>query len=419
MAIILFAGISCTTNQKVQMRQGNLADIYNPSRTSLHPDFSIHHVNDSGSVIYLRVYPAELLFNQANAEGDYLAFLKIKYYLFEVNESNRFVEVSDSATITRTLNQQEVRSSYFSALPVKAYLGKRYMVRVDVEDELRKSVSRNYLVIDKRSPFGEQNFRLLSAKTGYPVFTNNFASGEEFIIRFNRMGYDSIFVDYYNLDRTLPRPVFSNAPDIPMQSFPDSSYVLPYNDTMKYKLEKTGIYMFKMDKMIQDGLSIFNFGPGFPAVKTADDLLGPLVYLTSSAEFRDLRMEANRKLAVDNFWLGTSGDMDDARELIRIYYNRVLYSNLYFTSFKEGWKTDRGMIYIIFGPPDKLEKLPEMEKWTYFSSRRTPVEFNFTREENPFTYNNFELDRRGSSTSLWSEAVRVWRKGKIYSPAYL
>jgi len=276
-AVILLAGLSCSTPQKVQMRGGNLADIYNPSRTSLHPDFSIHHVNDSSSVVYLRIYPAELLFNQANEMGDFLAFLKIKYYLFEVNENERFVAVSDSATISKTLNQKEVRNSYFSAIPVNAHLGKRYTVRIDVEDELRKSISRNYLIVDKSSPFSEQNFRLLSAKSGYPVFTNNFASGEEFIVRFNRMGYDSIYVDYYNMDRTLPRPIFSSTPEIPMQSYPDSSYVLPYNDTMTYNLEKTGIYMFKMDKMIREGLSLFNFGPNFPKINTPDDLLGPLV----------------------------------------------------------------------------------------------------------------------------------------------
>ena len=410
---------SCSTTQNVPGKERNLADIYNPSRTALHPDFSAHHVNDSSSVVYIRVFPAELLFNQANERGDFLAFLEIRYYLFEVGKNNQFLDVSDSATIKKTLNRQEVRNSYFSALPVKAYLGKRYMLRIDVEDELRRSISRNYLVLDKQSPFSSQNFRVLSARTGYPVFTNNFAKGEEIFIRFNRMGVDSIYVDYYNMDRTLPRPIFSSSPEIPMQAYPDSSWSLAYNDTARYSLDQTGIFMFKMDKDIQEGISLFNFGPNYPRVKTPDDLLGPLVYLSSSAEFRDLRMEPNRKLAVDNFWLNTTGDMDAARELIRVYYNRVLFSNLYFSSYKEGWKTDRGMIYIVFGPPDILDKMPDKEVWKYLTRRSgAPVEFIFDRKDNPFTYNNYELDRRTGSTSLWAEAVRTWRRGKIYSPEY-
>ncbi|MFW5820223.1 MAG: GWxTD domain-containing protein, partial [Bacteroidota bacterium] len=199
----------------------------------------------------------------------------------------------------------------------------------------------------------------------------------------------------------------------------DSSWVLPYNDTMRYSLDELGIYAFKMEGGTDRGLSLFNFGDSFPRSKTTNDLLPPLVYLTSSAEFRDLRMEPNRKLAIDNFWLEAAGNMDDARELIRVYYNRVLYSNLYFSSYKEGWKTDRGMIYMIFGPPDILEKQPDQEKWVYLTARsRSPVEFIFNRRENRFSYNNYVLDRKSSSTSLWAEAVNSWREGKIYSLNY-
>src|SRR6056297_2040854 len=77
---------SCSTSQKIQKREGerNMADIYNPSRSSLHPDFSTHHINDSSSVVYIRIYPAELLFNQANEAGDYLAYITINFYLFEI-----------------------------------------------------------------------------------------------------------------------------------------------------------------------------------------------------------------------------------------------------------------------------------------------------------------------------------------------
>ena len=63
------------------------------------------------------------------------------------------------------------------------------------------------------------------------------------------------------------------------------------------------------------------------------------------------------------------GNIDKARELIRIYYTRILYSNYYFTSYKEGWRTERGMIYTIYGPPDKVYKTSDGESWGY----RKPV----------------------------------------------
>ena len=39
------------------------------------------------------------------------------------------------------------------------------------------------------------------------------------------------------------------------------------------------------------------------------------------------------------------------------YYIRVNYVNEYFNmSWREGWETDFGMIYILFGPPDQIER---------------------------------------------------------------
>ena len=58
--------------------------------------------------------------------------------------------------------------------------------------------------------------------------------------------------------------------------------------------------------------------------------------------------------------------MEQAKELIRIYYNRVFFSNYYFTSDREGWKTDSGMIFIVYGPPNTFYKSEDEEKWGYF-----------------------------------------------------
>jgi hypothetical protein len=38
------------------------------------------------------------------------------------------------------------------------------------------------------------------------------------------------------------------------------------------------------------------------------------------------------------------------------YYKRVAYAIIHFDSFVDGWETDMGMIYIIFGAPDDIER---------------------------------------------------------------
>ena len=66
----------------------------------------------------------------------------------------------------------------------------------------------------------------------------------------------------------------------------------------------------------------------------------------------------------------------EANEIMDEYYARVDYANKNFTSFLAGWRTDRGMVYIIFGPPNNIERRPfEMdskpyEVWTYYEQNR-------------------------------------------------
>jgi hypothetical protein len=37
------------------------------------------------------------------------------------------------------------------------------------------------------------------------------------------------------------------------------------------------------------------------------------------------------------------------------HYRRIAYANQHFASAIPGWKTDRGRIYIVYGPPDEIE----------------------------------------------------------------
>lgn len=59
-------------------------------------------------------------------------------------------------------------------------------------------------------------------------------------------------------------------------------------------------------------------------------------------------------------------------ELMDEYYGRVAYANAHFRSFESGWKTDMGMVFIIYGPPDDIERHPwdvqskPYQIWTYY-----------------------------------------------------
>ena len=75
--------------------------------------------------------------------------------------------------------------------------------------------------------------------------------------------------------------------------------------------------------------------------------------------FKNLKTDDEREQFIEQFWLRRDPDPDtDVNEYREEYYTRIAYANEHFTSGIPGWKTDRGRIYIVFGPPDEKESHP-------------------------------------------------------------
>ncbi|HEX2975225.1 MAG TPA: GWxTD domain-containing protein, partial [Bacteroidales bacterium] len=152
---------------------------------------------------------------------------------------------------------------------------------------------------------------------------------------------------------------------------------------------------------------------------------GPFSYTRFTYSF-SLRNAQKPKAALDEFWIKCGGNIDKSRELIRIYYTRVLYSNYYFTSYREGWRTERGMIYIVYGPPDKVYKSPQGESWGYrkpaarskwgsrYSVKDDYIFFNFRKKDNFLSDNDFFLSRSETLVTYWDQAITSWRKGIVF-----
>ncbi len=138
-------------------------------------------------------------------------------------------------------------------------------------------------------------------------------------------------------------------------------------------------------------------------------------YIMAKKEFDKCNDNPNKKEAIDYFWLDIAGNNERAKELIRKYYLRVQDANQKFTSYQEGWKTDRGMIYIVFGKPTNIQKRENGELWTFgFEGNPMALQFAFVKIINPFTDNDFYLERSEEYKERWYQAVDMWRQGRIY-----
>lgn len=75
--------------------------------------------------------------------------------------------------------------------------------------------------------------------------------------------------------------------------------------------------------------------------------------------WKRLNTDEEREQFIEQFWLRRDPTPDSAEnEYKEEHYRRIAYSNERFASGIPGWKTDRGRIYITFGPADEVESHP-------------------------------------------------------------
>ena len=75
--------------------------------------------------------------------------------------------------------------------------------------------------------------------------------------------------------------------------------------------------------------------------------------------WKRLATDEEREQFIEQFWLRRDPTPDTAEnEFKEEHYRRIAYANERYASGIPGWKTDRGRIYITFGPPDENESHP-------------------------------------------------------------
>lgn len=183
----------------------------------------------------------------------------------------------------------------------------------------------------------------------------------------------------------------------------DSSY---YFQSDLEALEDYHFYLIQEDSLSENGLTLLKCPPYYPEYKKLEELVGPLTYITTPTEIKTLRSNLSKK-SFERFWINTYGTKYRAKNAIRVFYNQVENANTLFTDYKQGWKTDRGMIYIIYGRPDQVQRSERSEIWRY----KDGPEFEFIRISTLFTPMMYTLKRDRKYEKPWYNQVGNIRKG--------
>lgn len=179
----------------------------------------------------------------------------------------------------------------------------------------------------------------------------------------------------------------------------------------KFAFSEPGLYFLQRDTTGIEGTSLFVGSGHYPKPVKVSELSEPLVYITTRKEYQEIAPDLQNKKALDKFWLATVGSPQKARSAIKNYYQFVEAANVLFTSYKEGWKTDRGMIYTIMGPPLVVTKYQNREEWKYRNRADMEIVFTFLKISNIFSDNHYELMREKTLDRPWFLAIDRWRKG--------
>src|SRR2546427_4314366 len=87
-----------------------------------------------------------------------------------------------------------------------------------------------------------------------------------------------------------------------------------------------------------------------------------VTYIISPDErnaFLQLSTNEEREQFIEQFWLRRSSNPDlPDNDFKEEHYRRIAYANEHYASGIPGWKTDRGRMYIIWGPADEVDSHP-------------------------------------------------------------
>ncbi len=136
-------------------------------------------------------------------------------------------------------------------------------------------------------------------------------------------------------DKTAAKEAASSSAD--QQSGEEDPLKRPKPDTKSANIEKLGgVYKKWLDEDVR-------------WIITGEEL----------SAFKKLSNNAERDQFIENFWARRDPTPDTAEnEYKEEHYRRIAYANEHFAAGMPGWKTDRGRIYIMFGPPDSIDSHP-------------------------------------------------------------
>lgn len=374
----------------------------------------VFHLDQKLSRLYYRLNTDQLTYIKSDTADWYFANAKVSVKLLNDPNAKSFIDTFSFVIHDR---QNTVSAKVIDSYSEFKYLfPSSYYLEIEVSDLHNRNAQRTEIVKSDKSSYFSPDFYFPTYENEAVSFHNHFTLGHKIKIQnvFDKQA--SLRVDFYAFDYTLPPPPFSMKESAAVPEKADSSFYLMKSDQqVSLYLNKRGLYFFTSDSLLQNGISLLADENEFPRITSHEQMIASTRYILSMDEFKRLMESKDKKRAIEEFWLGIAGNNARASELIRKFYGRVQDANRLFSCHLDGWRSDRGMIYIVFGAPHKVYKTEYGELWAYGNSGPGAIEFRFDKQKNKFSENHFLLQRSTAFKDPWYLAVNAWREGRVTS----
>jgi GWxTD domain-containing protein len=408
--VVLYATFLSSCGSSSALRADQERNLYDWEAKILHPSAMVYHQSADSSTFYFKLLSDELLYTRAQPNEEFSA--KLKFFL-EIKQKSTGEIDSLFFTYEDINPDKEVRQTIGKhRFPLAD--GEEYVVKVNVRDLSRKSNANLKLNVLKTGGLIRENMLIIAEESLAPIFGSDATIGAPLLMSSDRLAPETLYHSKALGSLPLPPPPYSySEPKLDVE-LGESSSLTPTGAFYSLELD-TALNVIRNESG-SSSFALFGRTGDYPEVRDLDQLIESMRYITSRSEFKKITSSSYPKKALDEFWIETAGSKEKARELIKTYYRRVREANLYFSSISEGWKSDRGLVHIVFGNPNKILLEPGKEVWVYGEdSNISALTFTFKRTRHPYSSNVYILDRSSLYKPGWDQAVANWRRGRVFS----
>ncbi len=298
------------------------------------------------------------------------------------------------------------------------------------EIDINKTPSQNLAVVEVRNVIKNKSYYL-----DIPISTNANFPNPSFLI-FDKDGTIPIFRNHVNIgtpirikdafstegsfeingqtnNKPVAMPPFDETRlNPPTKVLLDTIYGSNHDEIFTFNIE--GLYTITDSNNKDNRIGILVTDKFFPYYGDYKRMTQPLIYISTGIEFNALRESTDTKDKFEDFVINTINDNPSiASDFVKYYYRRVKNAGYFFTDSQEGWKTDKGMLYQIFGNPRQVFRNETSELWVYAFQGGGRIRYTFDIQSGEGGIKEFSLIRGKKYREIWMSAVTRWRNGQV------